>query len=118
MSSPSLGRHEKYLERFFGPWYSTINRKYSTLNRKTTYIWRWWGVAAGMALVIFGVFFRAPGIKAAGGPRAANIILHLVGGSRVPDEIRSGWDQVRVGIRSWWDHVRGPVLFCSPAFRM
>ena len=43
-----------------------------------------------MALVIFGFFFRAPGIKAAGGPRAANIILHLVGGIRVPDGIMFG----------------------------
>ena len=39
------------------------------------------------------------------GSNPENIILHLVGGSRVPNGIRSGWH-----------HVREPVLFVCPRF--
>ena len=39
-----------------------------------------------------------------------NITLHLLGGSKMPNGIISGWYQVCNG----WDHVREPVIVCLP----
>ena len=72
-----------------------------------------------LLLFYFFSFFRAPGIRAFWWAPGGNIdlILHLVGGSRVANGIISGWDQVRLrSIRSWWDHVHEPVIVCLPAF--
>ena len=124
------------LRKFFGfRVVAVLDYKQPTKKKEGVGWWRWiwcrgltrsmiWrrdlNVSSILAAIIFCffTFFRASGIKAFWWASGGNIILilHLVGVSRVPNEIILVGSGTPGGIRSWCDHVRELVMVCFPAF--